>query len=367
MTVFKGYLKILKRNFGLVILYLGIFFGVSLALQAAAKKENYGSYQQEQIEVGVVDKDGGILAKGLTDYLKTIHKVTILDEDPESLQENLFYRNVEYIVQIPKNFYQTCIVDGESVSVTKVPGSYSSYYVDTQIENCLNTMKTYLAAGFSQEETAKAIQTHGNCEVEMMDFNGTGGETAGYIYYFRYILMAFKKGDISKRMQASAVSARRQSLEGLLAMLVMGGGLWEIGMAGAAVLYGKEFLSCENKGYFLLNGLVMLAVALSLSYLIGIFIKNSNMLSGIANILSLGMCFLCGVFVPMEVMDKKVLKISQILPVYWYERVNEILGEYRQISGSAAAEVWKGIGTQVLFAAAFVSVILAVTKYHRQR
>lgn len=382
MTVFKGYLRILKRNLGLVILYIAIFFAIALALQESAQKEIHGSYQQEKTEVGVVDRDGGILAKGLTEYLKSIHHVTLLDGKKENLQENLFYRNVEYIIQIPENFYQTCMVEGKKIAVTKVPGSYTSYYIDAQIENCLNTMKTYLAAGFSQEETAKAIQTPEKPEVTMMDFNGNGGKQPAYIYYFRYvpylflavlcyvmgyILIAFKKEDISRRMQACAVSARRQTLEGMLAMLVMGGGLWGIAMSGAVLLYGKDFLSCKQKGYFLFNGLVMLAVALTLAYLVGIFVKNSNMLSGITNILSLGMCFLCGTFVPMEIMDKKVLKIAQFLPVYWYEKVNETLGEYRQISTSAAVEVWKGIGMQALFALAFISVIMAVTKYHRQQ
>ena len=39
MTVFKGYMKILKKNIGLVVMYLVIFFSVALALQAAAGKE----------------------------------------------------------------------------------------------------------------------------------------------------------------------------------------------------------------------------------------------------------------------------------------------------------------------------------------
>lgn len=168
-------------------------------------------------------------------------------------------------------------------------------------------------------------------------------------------------------MQASAISARRQSLEGLLAMFIMGGGLWGIGMAGAILIYGKTFLSSENFGYYVLNTLVMMAVALSLSYLIGLFVKNSNMLSGIANILSLGMCFLCGVFVPMNIMDRNVLKVSQFLPVYWYENVNETLGSYSHLTGEAAVSVWKGIGLEAMFAVVFVCMILAVTRYQQQK
>ena len=381
MTVFKGYMRIMKKNTGLILLYLGIFFGVTMALQAAAGKETYTSYESEKIKIGVVDKDNGPLAEGLVKWLEGTHHVTMLEDNREKLQEELFYRNVEYIVVIPEDFYENCMVNGESISVTKVPGSYSAYYVDQQLESCLNTMRTYLKAGFSQKEAATAILDKKRGEVTMLDTDENSG-TSGWLYYFRYIpylflallcyvmgyvLMAFKKDDIPKRMQASAISARRQSLEGFLAMFIMGGGLWGIGMAGAILMYGKTFLSSENFGYYVLNTLVMMAVALSLSYLIGLFVKNSNMLNGLSNIVSLGMCFLSGVFVPMSVMDKKVLKIAQFLPVYWYEDINETLARYHSVSGNIATDIWKSLGIEVMFALAFVAVILALSKYKRQK
>ena len=40
MTIFKGYMKILKNNIGLIMIYLVIFFSVAMALQAAARKEH---------------------------------------------------------------------------------------------------------------------------------------------------------------------------------------------------------------------------------------------------------------------------------------------------------------------------------------
>ena len=128
-----------------------------MALQAAAGKETYTSYESEKIKIGVVDKDNGPLAEGLVKWLEGTHHVTMLEDNREKLQEELFYRNVEYIVVIPEDFYESCMVNGESISVTKVPGSYSAYYVDQQLESCLNTMRTYLKAGFSQKEAATAI------------------------------------------------------------------------------------------------------------------------------------------------------------------------------------------------------------------
>ena len=90
--------------------------------------------------------------------------------------------------------------------------------------------------------------------------------------------------------------------------------------------------------------------------------KNSDGLSGIVNILSLGMCFTCGVFVEMDLMSSGVRKAAQFLPVYWYETVNNLLSDYKTISGNIMPEVMGGIGIQLVFAVAFVCVTLAVSK-----
>ena len=149
-------------------------------------------------------------------------------------------------------------------------------------------------------------------------------------------------------------------------MFMLGAVLWLISVAGVCVLFGKEFLTSPLIGYYILNTALMLGIALSLSYLVGIFVKNSNMLSGVSNLLSLGMCFLCGTFVPMNVMNKGVLKVAQFLPVYWYESVNETLSQYKTLPASAAAEIWKSMGIEAMFVVAFVFMILAISKYKQQ-
>ena len=381
MTVFKCYMKILKQNLGLVFLYLGIFFSVSIVLQMAAGKGEDSLYQTTSIDLGVVNLDDSLLSSGFVDYLSQIHHVTIMENDPETLQENLFYRNVEYIIQIPADFYKTCIQNGESLKVTKVPGSYSSYYVDQQISSYLDTLRTYLAAGFSQEEAITALKSQVHEPVTRLSSNSVSTDKSPLVYYFRYIpylflgalcytmgyiLMAFKKGDIQKRMAASAISSRRQTLEGLLAMGMIGTGLWFLGILGAVLMYRKSFLDSRMLPYYLLNTLLMQIVALSLSYLIGMFINNSDLLSGAANIVSLSMCFLCGVFVPMDVMDKSVLKVSQFLPVYWYEQVNEILSSHISLTSQLQEKVWMGMGIELLFAVVFVFLIMVVSKHRRE-
>ena len=75
-------------------------------------------------------------------------------------------------------------------------------------------------------------------------------------------------------------------------------------LLAAVIYYGKDLYGNENFGYYLLNTLAVSLVSMSVAYLAGTLAPNKDALTGIVNILSLGMCFLCGVFVPLEYIPK---------------------------------------------------------------
>ena len=196
MIVFKCYMKILRQNVTLVIIYLGIFFSVALVMQMAAGKSEDSLYANTSIDIGVVKEDQGVLAQGFVDYLNTIHNVIPMKNNPEVLQENLFYRNVEYIVQIPDDFYEACIQGNQPLKVTKVPGSYSSYYVDQQISSYISTIRTYVAAGFSQEEAVQAVKTEVHKPVtKISSDSASSGSSLLYHGIYSY---GFQKGIYSE-------------------------------------------------------------------------------------------------------------------------------------------------------------------------
>ena len=367
MTVYKGYMKIVKQNKSLILLYLVIFFGVTMIFQGTANKEFTDSYHAESLKIGIVDKSSSELSKSLKSYLEHFHQVTMLDDDTSALQEKLFYRDVEYIIHIPSDFFDDCILEGQKLPVTKIPGSYTSFYVDQQINSFLNNVRTYQAAGFSEEEAANAAKTPVSADITLLDNTGTAGITPVFVYYYRYIpylflsilcyvmgniVSAFRKGDLPKRMRASSVSAHRQNMESLLAAATV----------AFALLYRKTFIGHPGFIYYLLNSLTMLLVALSISYLVGIVTTNQNMLSGIVNTIALGMCFLCGVFVPLEYMNVNVKTAAHFLPVYWYEKTNDMLAQFGSITGEIRTEVLQAIGIQCVFALAFLCIAMAISK-----
>ena len=132
--------------------------------------------------------------------------------------------------------------------------------------------------------------------------------------------------------------------------------------AAAVLVYGQKFTGSGGFIYCVVNSFVLTAVALSLAYFIAMCVKDSNALSGLVNIVTLGMCFVCGAFVPMDYLNKGVRTAAQFLPLYWYEKVNELLGEFDAVSGAVRTEVLQGIGIQIVFIAVFVCAALAISR-----
>ena len=380
MVVFKAYMKIARKNIWMILLYLGIFFCVTILFQRFVPEGAEG-YTAESVPVGIVDEDGGEAAESLINYIGRTNETILLEDDRESLQEDLFYRNVGYIVRIPDGFMEKCILGEEKIEAVTVPGTYAGYYVDQQVNSYMVYARSYAAAGFTETEIASAMAHRDKAEVTLVDFSGNAGQVPAYTFYYRYlpylllsvlgyvmgyILMGFRRGSLPQRMRASAVPERRQSVEGLAASLVIALALWGIGVVASVVMYGQDIYESGKLIWYLLNSLVMMLTALSLAYLVGTLVKSSNALSGIVNIISLGMCSVCGVFVEISYLSAGVRKAAQFLPVYWYETVNTLLTDHGTVAGSTRTAVLSGIGIQIIFAIAFVCVTLAVTKKSRR-
>ena len=378
MTVFRGYLKVVRSNWPTICLYLGIFIACTILFQFTAQSTDEETYQMSGMNIGVTDGDGGELAGALIAYLGSIHHVTELEDEISVLQEKLYYRDVDYILRIPDDFYEECVSGGKKLEVTSIPGSYSGIYVEQQIGSFLNNAAVYQEAGFTETEAARALEQREAVRVELADYGNSSADEAGYSYYFRYmpylylavfgfvlgdILWIFGRKDLNRRMMASPVPVRRQKLEGMLCMALFGGAVWIILTTGAAVYYGSAWLRSFNLEYYILNTLALLISSLALSFLVGTVSPNRDALTGIVNILSLGMCFLGGAFVTLDALNVKLKNVSRFLPVYWYERANDILTDFPVLTENARTEVLEAAGIQIVFAAPFFCAALAAAKY----
>lgn len=384
MTVFRGYFLIIKRNLGTILMYIAIFVGIAIAIQKSYMSTGAADgFSSTKLDVAVIDRDGGALADALRTMMERDQNLVELKDDPQAIQEELYYRNVEYILVVPEGAEEKLQQGGSVVESISVPETVSKYYVESQVNVFLNQIRIYLNCDYSLEEACgKALQMGEiSSEVTLLDVNGNAGERPFYNYYFGYmpyaflgstimalsiVIMEFKKKDIRRRMESCAVPFGKQTLAMTAALLLIGAVIWLICMVIQAVLYEGGIFTSSNVGYYLLNSIACMLVALALGFFSGMVANGAVALNGINNVVSLGLCFLGGIMVPLEMLGEDVKNVAQFLPTYWYSVINGVLGDYGTISSELQAMIQKGLLIQVLFALAVFAVSLVIRRWQVQ-
>ena len=107
MTVFKTILKILNRLKGMLITVLN-----------QTTENNVTNFEETKPIILVInnDKENGI-SEGLEEYIKSHSKSVDVDtSDQDAVNDAIFYRDVNYVIYIPKNFGED-ILEGKSPRV----------------------------------------------------------------------------------------------------------------------------------------------------------------------------------------------------------------------------------------------------------
>ncbi|MEZ3488247.1 MAG: ABC transporter permease [Lachnospiraceae bacterium] len=379
MTVYRGFLTITRRNIRVVVLYLIIFLSIAVMVQKMTGG-NTAEFEQVSLHIAVIDQDGGELARGLADYLGQYHTLVDLPDDPSIIQDRMFYREIYYALTIPEDVENRCLYGDGTLPVTKVPGSSSGFYVDQQIDTFMNAVRVMTASGIPLSDAIQSVidSSADKAEVTLIDKNGFGGEQPLHAFMYQYmpyilisilcysmcyIMIAFRNQDVKRRMMCSAVPARNQNFQIILGFATVGVAVYGICTLMPFLMYGKTFANDPNLPYYLLNSFLMTLVALSLSFLIGTLVRSEEVISAVVNVVSLGMSFLCGVFVDLEILGKGVRTFAQFLPAYWYEVANELLANNSVFSHAQQMSLYTCYGLQILFAAAILGIALVISRF----
>ncbi len=380
MPVFKTNIRIIKQNFIAVLLYVGIFIGLAIIMTRDAKATDEKAFKTTSISLGIVDRDLSSTSKAIIDYLEEYHKVISLADDKELMQDELYYRNVEYILIIPTQF-EISLFDGADVSLDciKIPNSNSGLYVDLQIEQLLRTLRSFLSAGYdvssAMAKTKEVLASETNVSLSLD--NDTSVSTPKYYYYYKflpYILIAlmiqtisttlyvFNKPDIRKRNICSSNSLKSRNFQLVLGSFVVSICIYSFVTVVGFILYHNEISNATTIPYYLLNSFVFLIVSISLGYFIGIIGHNLEAISAYGTVLSLAFSFLGGVFVPLSVMAENVKSVSRFVPTYWYTKTNDLLMNLTKVSDKLRNEIFTGYFVQLCFALAIFCMALVFSK-----
>lgn len=134
------------------------------------------------------------------------------------------------------------------------------------------------------------------------------------------------------------------------------------------MIYGSRITGTDPRILLLLMGntFVFTLVSLSLSMLASTFIRSANAQNAVANFLSLGLCFLGGVFVPLEMLGDTMLRVARFIPTYWYVTALDHIAGLTMFRWEDMQPIWQAYLLQLGFAVAITCVALAVGKLRSQ-
>ena len=376
MTVFKTFLKILNKNKFIIILYTMflIFFG-GFNMQTSENNTNFVASKPDIMIVNYDEEKG--ITKDLIKYIEENSNVVDLKNNEDAINDALFYRDVNYVVYIPKN-YNKDFMDGKNPEIEiKSTGDYQSSFAEMLLSRYIKVANIYQKSINSEEELISKINEtlSKKSEVEItskLDTNILSKATFYYnfanysimaclIYVICLILASFKDIKIQKRTIISSTNYKTLNRKILLSNSLFSIILWMIYVVLSFILVGDIMFSIHGI-FYLINSFVFTICATTIALFIGNIVSNKNTISGIVNVIALGSSFLCGAFVPMEWLPDGVIKIAHILPSYYYISNNEVLKTLELINLNTIKPILLNIIIVLSFSIMFIILTNIVSK-----
>lgn len=387
MQVFNGYIKVLKKSIPTLLIYVAVFAGILIMNTNAGGNTAGGAFKATKVPTAFIsdDKDSVLIAD-FKEYLGDYCEFVDIGTDQEELEDALFIRKVEYIINIDEGFEQRFMA-GKVVAVDKrsVPDSQNGFYIDNAINMYFNTLKTYADtmpdASLSElcrltRDTLKESATV-NLVQEKEEANTTNHYhlffnflsylfVAGFVSCIGSIMVVFNDVNIRRRNTVAPVSNKSVNLQMMLANFIFVF-IFFIIMLLIGIMLSPSKEITFSLGLNILNSFVFLFSALAISYIVGLTAKSENVVGGIATIISLGLAFISGAFVPQYLLSDTVIKVSKFTPNYWFVYVNDSIANITTFTKENVAELLGYMGIQLLFAVALFSIAIVVSKKKSQR
>lgn len=380
MTVFKTFWKIVNKYKGTIILYtvmLISFGGINLV-----SNDTTTTFTSTLPNIAIINNDQkSVLTNNLISYLSENSKVVDIENDEEKINDALFYRDVSYVVYIPKN-YTNDVLKGMNPTIDiKSTNDYTSSLEEMMLTDYLNLQNTYLKLTTDQAKLTNYIndtlkdksEVVLTSKVDTKSFSKVSRyfNFASYsilavvIFIITLVLTSFKEKTVNKRIVVSSMNYKKHNGLILKSSLLYALIVWVLFSLLAIILLGKSLLNIRGL-LLILNTLIFTLQALTFALLISSLVNNKDAIGGIVNVVALGSAFLCGAFIPSMYLPEKVVSISHIFPAYYYNNSNDLVTSLEVINLTTLKPFITNIVMMLVFMLVFIVLNNFVIKNKRK-
>ena len=380
MTVFKTFFTIVNKLKPTIILYtaLLIIFG---AVNMKTSDNNI-NFVNSKPDILIINQDVNKgLTKNLIDYMKKNSNIVKVENNEEKINDALFYREVSYVIYIPKDYRKNVLLGKNPKLDIKKTDEYDAHLSEMMLKRYIKLQNIYNEEAGSEDELITLINDNINDDVNIKITSKVDtSKTYNIAYYFNFasysilaiiiyivclVLCSFKEESISKRINISSINYKNHNNKILLASIVFSSIVWLLFVIIGVTIVGDIMFSIRGL-ISIINSFIFTFCALTLSILISSLTNNKNAISGIVNVIALGSAFLCGAFVPAEYLPSSVLNFAHILPAYYYINSNDLLKNIDVINISSMHPIIINMVIIIIFSILFIILNNVVTRKKRK-
>lgn len=380
MIVFKTFLKVLNKMKVPIIMYTVILvFFAGFNMKTNDTSLDFVATLPDVYIVNYDEKVG--VTKNLIDYIQNNSNIIDIKSDDDAINDALFYRDINYVIYIPKGYREDFLAGKNPQINVKSTGDYQAELAKMLLERYIKVANIYQKS-FQEEDliieninktldiqtdviVASTLDTNSLSRVAFYYNFLNYSILAGCVYVVCLILSVFHHEKIKKRTIISSMSDRKYNRILLLANSLFVIVLWIFYVLLSFLLLGNIMYSIHGV-FYILNSFIFTLCSLTLAFFIGTLVNNKDAINGIVNIVSLGSSFLCGAFVPIEFLPDSVLKMAHILPSYWYIKSNELLKGIEHFSIESLNEVLFNMFVIIIFMILFI-VMTNIVSYRKRK
>lgn len=376
MTVFKTFWKVVKKYQVTVLLYTIIL--ISFGVINMTNTNNQINFVNSKPDILIINQDtNNKVTNNLVKYLNKNTNIINIKNNETAINDALFYRDVNYIIYIPKNYGSNLLSGHNPTLDIKQTGDYQSSLANMILTRYLKVQNIYNKTTNNEDELITAINNNlsstSNIYIKSKLNTTAIANASTYFSFASYSLMAviifviciiissFKEQNINKRTIVSSMNYKKYNKQLLISSLVYTILVWLLyTVLGLIIL--KDIMFTARGLIYILNSLIFSVCCLTIALLISNIIRNKDAISGIVNVIALGSSFLCGAFVPAEYLPKSVLTISKILPTYWYINTNDLLKTIEVINLQELKPIFINLFIILIFSFVFVIINNIISK-----
>lgn len=371
MQVCKLFLKIIKKNIGLLFLYMGIFTFITIFEITSQNQQT--SYHGQKIATYVLVEEESDASKEFLSFLEDYIELVDLKKEA-NVDDALFWDDIDLYIYIPKDFYEQVLAEKEAFTMKSAPDSLEALSLISTINTYLNIVKENIRLGLCKQEdalkyTKEIFVNEEYVNVSLKQKESTGllrgmYDMAVYVICSLMLLIVglvsfnMRKIDINRRLRISCYSTGKRNI--MLGICYCALALVFIGIITCVGICIFPSQVNSRLWLYILNICVFAITAVCMALFLSSLFKSDMAYMCLANVLPLVAAFVCGSFVGIDLLPDATQAFGHIFPNIYIVLANKYIqtadvfhfGEYLSI-------VWPCF----LFIAIFIAGSVIVTNH----